>query len=82
MFDGLRYFLARHVVHFPDGMTLGDWWQLSRKHRFAVSPGNWPRVAFQVTVSLTNSINRLSESLKRRIADEWSRSFAEWGDPM
>ncbi|MEK6260349.1 MAG: sulfotransferase [Planctomycetota bacterium] len=61
MFERLRIFLAWHVVHCLVGMTFGDWWRLLRKHRFAVSPLAWHRIAFQMTVSLANSINRVLE---------------------
>ncbi len=61
MLERLRIFLAWHVVHCLEGMTFGDWWRLLWKQHFAVSPLSWPRIAFQMTVSLANSINRVLE---------------------
>jgi hypothetical protein len=53
--EGLRDFIARHVFHPLEGMTLGDWWSLLRRHRFAIDPPHWPRALVQTAVSLSNS---------------------------
>jgi hypothetical protein len=34
--DRLKDFLARHVFHPLQGMALGEWWALLRRHRFAI----------------------------------------------
>jgi len=38
-------------------MTLGDWWALLRRHRFAIDLQHWPRALVQTAVSASNSIN-------------------------
>jgi hypothetical protein len=55
--EGLWDFIARHVFHPLEGMTLGDWWSLLLRHRFAIDPPHRPRVTVQTAVSLTNSVN-------------------------
>ena len=49
--DRLKDFIARHVFHPLEGMTLGDWWSLLRRHRFAIDPQHWPRALVQTAVS-------------------------------
>ena len=51
MQDRLKDFIARHVFHPLQGMTLGDWWSLLRRHRFAIDPQHWPRALVQTAVS-------------------------------
>ena len=63
MQDRLRDFIARHVFHPLQGMTLGDWWALLRRHRFAIDPQHWPRALVQTAVSASNSV---SARLERR----------------
>jgi hypothetical protein len=53
--ERLKDFIARHVFHPLEGMTLGDWWKLLRRHRFAIDPPHWPRALVQTAVSLSNS---------------------------
>ncbi len=55
--DRIRSFLAHRVFHPLQGMPLGDWWSLLRRHRFAVSPGFLPRAAIQTALAASNSIN-------------------------
>ena len=43
--ETLKDFIARHVFHPLQGMTLGDWWALLRRHRFAIDLQNSPRGA-------------------------------------
>ena len=38
-------------------MTLGDWWALLRRHRFAIDLQNSPRALFQTAFSASNSVN-------------------------
>jgi hypothetical protein len=59
--EGLRDFIARHVFHPLEGMTLGDWWGLLRRHRFAIDPQHWPRALIQAAVSASNSVNHRIE---------------------
>jgi hypothetical protein len=40
--DRLKDFIARHVFHPLEGMTLGDWWPLLRRHRSGIGPRHWP----------------------------------------
>jgi LPS sulfotransferase NodH len=56
MTDRLRDFIARHVFHPLEGMTLGDWWATLRRHRFAIGPRHWPRALVQTAVSSSNSV--------------------------
>jgi LPS sulfotransferase NodH len=51
----LKDFIARHVAHPLQGMTLGDWWALLRRHRFAVDLKHSPRALIQTAVSASNS---------------------------
>jgi omega-hydroxy-beta-dihydromenaquinone-9 sulfotransferase len=55
--DRLKDFIARHVFHPLQGMTLGDWWSLLLRHRFAVDPPHWPRALVQTAVGAANSVN-------------------------
>jgi hypothetical protein len=57
MNERFRDFIARHVFHPLEGMTLGDWWATLRRHRFAIDPPHWPRALVQTTVALSNSVN-------------------------
>jgi hypothetical protein len=54
--EGLRDFIARHVFHPLEGMALGDWWSLLRRHRFAIDPPHWPRATVQTAVAASNSV--------------------------
>jgi hypothetical protein len=54
--EGLRDFVARHVFHPLEGMTLGDWWSLLLRHRFAIDPPHWPRALVQTGLSASNSV--------------------------
>ena len=57
MTERLKDFIARHVFHPLEGMTLGDWWSLLRRHRFAIDPPHWPRALVQTAVSASNSVS-------------------------
>ena len=57
MTEKLKDFIARHVFHPLQGMALGDWWALLRRHRFAMDLRHLPRVLVQTAVSASNSIN-------------------------
>jgi omega-hydroxy-beta-dihydromenaquinone-9 sulfotransferase len=57
MTEKLKHFVARHVFHPLEGMTLGDWWALLRRHHFAVDLKHWPRALVQTAVSATNSVS-------------------------
>jgi hypothetical protein len=57
MTEKLKDFLGRHVFHPLQGMTLGDWWAVLRRHRFAIDLQNAPRALFQTASSVSNSIN-------------------------
>lgn len=56
-FEPTREFLARHVVHFLEGMALGDWLRLLTQHRGRISLFAWPRVLLQLGVAGFNSIS-------------------------
>jgi hypothetical protein len=38
-------------------MTLGDWWAVLRRHRFAIDSQYSPRTLVQTAYSVSNSIN-------------------------
>jgi omega-hydroxy-beta-dihydromenaquinone-9 sulfotransferase len=57
MTEKLKDFAARHVFHPLQGMTLGDWWALLRRHRFAIDLQNSPRALVQIAFSASNSVN-------------------------
>jgi omega-hydroxy-beta-dihydromenaquinone-9 sulfotransferase len=57
MTEKLKAFAARHVFHPLQGMTLGDWWALLRRHRFAIDLQNSPRALVQTAFSASNSVN-------------------------
>src|SRR5262249_10786245 len=55
--ERLKDFLARHVFHPLQGMGLGDWMSLLRRHRFAIDLRHWPRTLVQTAVGASNSVN-------------------------
>ena len=55
MTDRLKDFIARHVFHPLQGMTLGEWWALLRRHRFAIDLRHSPRALVQTAASVSNS---------------------------
>ena len=57
MTEKLKDFIARHVFHPLQGMTLGDWWALLRRHRFAIDLQHLPRALVLTGVSTSNSVN-------------------------
>ncbi len=57
MTEKLKDFLARHIFHPLQGMTLGDWRALLRRHRFAIDLQHSPRALVQTAFSVSNSIN-------------------------
>ena len=54
--EKFKDFIARHVFHPLQGMTLGDWWALLRRHRFAIDLQHLPRALVQTAVSASNSV--------------------------
>ncbi len=57
MRDRAKDFIARHAFHPLEGMTLGEWWALLRRHRHAISPSRRPRASIQTALGAANSIN-------------------------
>jgi len=57
MKERLKDFIARHVFHPIQGMTLGNWWAFLRRHRFAVDLSHFPRALVQTVGSASNSVN-------------------------
>src|SRR3954447_26103372 len=55
MMERLKDFIARRVFHPLQGMTLGDWWSLLRRHHFDIDPRHWPRALVQTAVGASNS---------------------------
>jgi omega-hydroxy-beta-dihydromenaquinone-9 sulfotransferase len=55
-FERVRVFLVDWFFTSLCGMTLGESARLLRKHRFAVSPEYWPRVAFMAGTGVLNSV--------------------------
>ena len=45
--EKMKEFLARHVAHPLQGMTFGNWWELLRRHHFAVDMKHAPRALVQ-----------------------------------
>ncbi len=60
----LKDFIARHVFHPLQGMALGDWLALLRRHHFRVDLKHLPRALIQTAVSTTNSVNARIERLR------------------
>jgi hypothetical protein len=69
MLEKFKDFIARHVFHPLQGMTLGDWWSLLRRHRFAIDLRHLPRGLVQTSMSASNSVNARIEGWRfgRRI---------------
>src|SRR4051794_11648012 len=67
--ERLKDFIARHVFHPFQGMTLGVWWAFLRRHRFAIDLRHLPRALVQTAVSASNSVNARFEQVRfgRRI---------------
>jgi hypothetical protein len=61
MTERLKDFIARHIVHPLQGMTLGVWWTLLRRHRFAIDLRHLPRALVQTTLSASNSVSARME---------------------
>ena len=57
MTEKLKDFAAHHIFHPLQGMTLGDWWCVLRRHRFAVDLTHLPRAFVQTAGSASNSVN-------------------------
>ena len=56
MQDRLKDFIARHVFHPLEGMALGDWLSVLRRHRLSIDPPHWPRTLIQTALSASNSV--------------------------
>ena len=67
MTERLKDFIARHVFHPLQGMTLGEWWALLRRHRFAIDLKHSPRALVQIAVGASNSVGARLE--RRRYGD-------------
>ena len=70
MREKFKDFVARHIFHPLQGMTLGDWWSVLRRHRFASrleAPA--PCVCPDRRISASNSVNARIERVRfgRRI---------------
>jgi LPS sulfotransferase NodH len=61
MTERLKDFIARHVFHPLQGMALGDWWALLRRHHFAIDLRHLPRALVQTAVSASNSVGARME---------------------
>jgi omega-hydroxy-beta-dihydromenaquinone-9 sulfotransferase len=59
--ERLKDFIARHVAHPLQGMTLGVWWAMLRRHGFAVDLKHSPRALFGTGVSASNSVGAWME---------------------
>jgi hypothetical protein len=55
MMEAFKDYVARRVFHPLEGMTIGDWWSLLRRHRFEVDPRHRARALVQTAVSVSNS---------------------------
>jgi hypothetical protein len=56
MSEKVKDFIARHVFHPLQGMTLGEWWALVRRHRFTIDLRHLPRALVQTALSASNSV--------------------------
>jgi omega-hydroxy-beta-dihydromenaquinone-9 sulfotransferase len=67
--ERFKDFIARHVFHPHQGMTLGTWWSFLRRHRFAVDLQHLPRALALTSITASNSVNARIEWLRfgRRI---------------
>ena len=71
MFDRLKDFLARHVFHPSIGMSFGSWWDLLRRHQFAIDLKQQPRAWIQTGFSVANSVNaRIERGIYGRRIEE------------
>jgi omega-hydroxy-beta-dihydromenaquinone-9 sulfotransferase len=64
MTEKLKDFAARNIFHPLQGMTLGDWWAVLRRHRFAVDLKHLPRAFVQTVASASNSVNSRIEQAR------------------
>ena len=55
MSERFKDFLARHIFHPLQGIALGDWWALLRRHRFSIDLRHSPRALIQTALSAANS---------------------------
>lgn len=62
--EKIRAFLVTWLFTPINGMDLGDWLRLLRKHRFAVDLPYWPRAALVTFRSTLTSLMRRSEDAK------------------
>lgn len=69
MTERLKDFIARHVFHPLQGMALGEWLSLLRRHRFAIDLKHSPRALVQTALAAANSAGARLERLRfgRRI---------------
>src|SRR5580692_6449395 len=56
MTERFKDFIARHVFHPLQGMALGEWWALLRRHHFAIDLRHSPRALVQTGLSASNSV--------------------------
>ena len=57
MTERFKDFIGRHIFHPLQGMTLGNWWALLRRHRFSIDLQHLPRALVQTSISASNSVN-------------------------
>jgi len=57
MTERFKDFMSRHIFHPHQGMTLGIWWALLRRHRFAIDLKHLPRALVATSISASNSVN-------------------------
>ena len=57
MTERFKDFISRHFFHPLQGMTLGTWWALLRRHHFAIDLWHLPRALVQTSISASNSVN-------------------------
>jgi LPS sulfotransferase NodH len=62
--ERLKDFIAHHVFHPLQGMALGEWWSLLRRHRFAVGLKHAPRALVQTALSVSNSVGARVERVR------------------
>ena len=69
MAEWVKRFLGQYVFHPLQGMALGEWRALLRRHRYAIDPAHWPRALIQTALAAANSTGARLERLRfgRRI---------------
>jgi hypothetical protein len=61
MTERFKDFISRHIFHPHQGMTLGNWWALLCRNRFAIDLKHLPRALVATSISASNSVSACIE---------------------